>query len=149
MWGAPAEPRLGCLCLHLPDRRPLDALTGRWESGIFASGFADLNLRLAEMLGDLHMPAVLLASVLPPATADLIDTAVNRGPDDRRGLVEFVQGLQLDRMELYLALLTTDGPLVAARRNAGARGRPNRPENGGLSMKPCASRRVPSLRWLR
>jgi hypothetical protein len=112
-WGAPAEPRLGCLCLHLPARRPLDALTGRWESGIFASGFADLNLRLAEMLGDLHMPAVLLASVLPPATADLIDTAVNRGPDDRRGLVEFVQGLQLDRMELYLALLTTDGPLVA------------------------------------
>jgi hypothetical protein len=113
VWGAPAEPRLGCLCLQLPDRRPLDALAGRWESGIFASSFADLNLRLAELLADLQMPAVLLASVLSPATADLIDTAINRGQDDRRGLVEFVRALRPERMELYLALLTTDGPLVA------------------------------------
>jgi hypothetical protein len=113
VWGASAEPRLGCLCLQLPDRRPLEALAGRWESGIFASGFADLNLRLAELLADMKMPAPLLASVLAPATADLIDSAVIRGQDDRRGLIEFVHALKADRLELYLALLTTDGPLVS------------------------------------
>jgi hypothetical protein len=58
------------------------------------------------------MPAALLGPVLASATLDFIDRATSRDQDDRRGLVEFVQALGADRVEQYLALLTTEGPLV-------------------------------------
>jgi hypothetical protein len=111
-WGAPGEPRFGCLCLRLIDRRPWETFAGRWSSGIFASAFPDLNLRLAELLAELQMPAILLGPVLASATLDFVNTAISRDQDDRRGLVEFVQALGSERLEQYLALLTTDGPLV-------------------------------------
>ncbi len=113
VWGASAEPRLGCLCRQLPAHRTLDMFAGRWDSGIFASAFSDLTLRLGEVLAEMQMPAPLVASVLPAATIDFIDGVISRGPDDYRGLHEFVQTIKPDRVELYLALLTTDGPLVA------------------------------------
>lgn len=111
-WGVAAEARLGCLCLDLIDRGSLDHLAGRWFSGILATGFPDLNLRLAELMSELQMPAALVAPVLAPATLDLIEGAVLRDSDDRRGLVAFVQNLGSSRVAQYLALLTTDGPLV-------------------------------------
>jgi hypothetical protein len=111
-WGAPGEPRLGCLCLQMMDRRPWESLAGRRNSGILASGFPDLNLRLAELLAELKMPAPLLGPVLASATLDFVNTVASRDPDDRRGLVEFVQALRAEHVEQYLALLTTDGPLV-------------------------------------
>jgi hypothetical protein len=79
---------------------------------MIAAGFPDLNLRLAELLTELHMPAELLAPVLTSATLDFVNTAISRDPDDQRGPLEFVQGLRGERLEQYLALLTTDGPLV-------------------------------------
>ncbi|HUR32163.1 MAG TPA: hypothetical protein VM032_00085, partial [Vicinamibacterales bacterium] len=111
-WGAPASAIQGCLCLRMVDRRPRELFAGRWNSGMIAAGFPDLNLRLAELLADLHMPAELLAPVLTAATLDFVNTAISRDPDDQRGPVEFVQGLRGERLEQYLALLTTDGPLV-------------------------------------
>jgi hypothetical protein len=111
-WGAPASAIQGCLCLRMVDRRPRELFTGRWNSGMIAAGFPDLNLRLAELLTELHMPAELLAPVLTSATLDFVNTAISRDPDDQRGPLEFVQGLRGERLEQYLALLTTDGPLV-------------------------------------
>jgi hypothetical protein len=111
-WGAPAEPRLGCLCLRLIDPRPIELLSGRWNFGMLASAFPDLNFRLAELLADMKMPAALLGPVLMSATLDFIYGATSRDQDDRRGLVEFAQALRPERVEQYLALLTTDGPLV-------------------------------------
>jgi hypothetical protein len=111
-WGAPARPRLGCLCLQLFDPRPLEPFTGRWGSGIFATSFPDLNLRLAELLAELRMPAALVGPILTSATLELVNNTASRDADDRRALVEFVSALTLDRLEQYLALLTTDGPLV-------------------------------------
>jgi hypothetical protein len=111
-WGGPAEPRLGCLCVQVLDRRPWETLAGRWHLGLLASGLSDLNLRLAELLSELKMPSSLLAPVLAAATVDFIENATSRDPDDRRGPIEFVQALGTDRVEQYLALLTTDGPLV-------------------------------------
>ncbi len=117
-WGASAAPRVGCLCVELLDRRPWESLAGRWSSGIFATGFADLNLRLGELLQELHMPASLLAPVLASATLDFVNGARSRGQDDHRGLVEFVRALKSERVEQYLALLTTDGPLVPIAQSA-------------------------------
>ena len=110
-WGAPGQPRLGCHCLQLP-QRPWEMFAGRWNSGIFASAFPDLNLRLAELLAGLDMPASLLGAVLTSAMLDFVNLAPSRDHDDRRGLVEFLETLRPDRIEQYLALLTTDGPLV-------------------------------------
>ena len=135
-WGAPGESRLGCLCLQLIDRRPLETLTGRWGTGILASGFPDLNLRLAEILSELHMPAPLVGPVLASATLDLVNTSVNRDQDDRRGLMDFVESLDHARVEQYLALLTTDGPLVPVAQDASV---PTREAPAGLSSNPGRS----------
>ena len=111
-WGAPAGPRTGCLCLRIVRARSWEIYAGRWNTGMIVSAFPDLNFRIAELLSDLHMPAALLAPVLMAATLDFVNSSTSRDQDDRRGLVEFVQALQSDRVEQYLALLTTDGPLV-------------------------------------
>jgi len=120
-WGVAAEPRLGCLCLEMPGPRPFDLFTGRWHTGVLATGFPDLNLRLAELLADLEMPGTLLPSVLTAATWDFAINVRSRDYDDRQGLVEFVDALTSDRVELYLALLTTDGPLVPILDGSGSR----------------------------
>jgi hypothetical protein len=112
-WGAPGRVRLACLCLEMPDPRGWETLAGReFPGGMLASAFPDLNLRIAEHLSALRMPAVLLGPVLAAATLDFVNSVVSRDGDDRRGLVEFVHALAIDRVEQYLALLTTDGPLV-------------------------------------
>jgi hypothetical protein len=111
-WGAPVGARTGCACLRLDAPRALDALAGRRYAAILASGFPDLNLRLAELLSELHVPAALLAPVLAAATLDLVTNADVRDRDDRRGLETFVWALRRDAVEQYLALLTTGGPLV-------------------------------------
>jgi hypothetical protein len=94
------------------DRRPREMFAGRWHSGIPTSGFSDLNLRVAELLADVPVPAALTAPVLAPATLEFIETAAMRDHDDYRGLQEYVAALRRVRVEQYLALLTTDGPLV-------------------------------------
>jgi hypothetical protein len=111
-WGVLAESRLGCLCLQVVPNRPWETFAGRWNTGMTAGAFPDLNLRLAELLSELHMPAPLLAPVLNAAVLDFVMNAPSRDPDDRRAMIEFVQSLGTDRVELYLGLLTTDGPLV-------------------------------------
>jgi hypothetical protein len=111
-WGVPATPRTGCLCLDILDRRPWEALAGRVSTGALASGFPDLNLRLAELLEELQMPAPLLGPILGPATLELVEHVVMRDADDRQGLLDFVDRLRRQRVEEYLALLTDEGPLV-------------------------------------
>jgi len=111
-WGAPAAARNGCLCLQVVRGRSWEIFTGRWNTGMLVSAFPDLNFRIAELLSDLHMPASLLAPVLTSATLDFMNSTVSRDQDDRRGLVDFVQELQPEKVEQYLALLTTNGPLV-------------------------------------
>ena len=111
-WGVSGGPRLGCQCLQFPDRRPLDVFAGRWFSGVLATGFTDLNLRIAELLDELHMPGALLAPVLASATWDFLMNVRVDDFDDSSAWTEFAADIGLDRVEQYLALLTTDGPLV-------------------------------------
>ena len=111
-WGTSAESRRGCLCLQFADAWTWERVAGRTTAGMSASAFPDLNLRLAELLSQLHMPAALLAPVLTAAMLDFVDLAISRDGDDRRGLVEFVQALRPETVEQYLALLTTGGALV-------------------------------------
>ena len=120
-WGVSGAPRLGCQCLQMPAPRPLDAFAGRWFSGVLATGFADLNLRVAELLDQLHMPGMLLAPVLASATWDFLMNVRINDFDDARAWIEFASTLGVDRVEQYLALLTTDGPLVPLSEGSGQR----------------------------
>ena len=120
-WGVSGAPRLGCQCLQMPAPRPLDAFAGRWFSGVLATGFADLNLRIAELLDELHMPGVLLAPVLASATWDFLINVRIDDFDDTSAWTEFASTIGVDRVEQYLALLTTDGPLVPVSEGGGQR----------------------------
>ncbi len=120
-WGVSGAPRLGCQCLQMPAPRPLDAFAGRWFSGVLATGFADMNLRLAELLDELRMPGMLLAPVLASATWDFLMNVRINDFDDTAAWVEFASALTVDRVEQYLALLTTDGPLVPFPEGSGSR----------------------------
>ena len=111
-WGASAMPRSGCPCLQFPAEHRPELLAGRWFSGLQASAFADLNLRVGELLAELGIPPSLLAPVLSAATWDFSTSVAVRDFDDRRAWLDFVSALDVDRIEQYLALLTTDGPLV-------------------------------------
>jgi hypothetical protein len=110
-WGAPVRPRVSAFRLEFPTRPP-DIYMGHLSSGILMSAVPDLNLRVAELLETLHMPAALLPGVLASATMDVIDGTPTRYPDDRRSVAERAQSITLDDVEQYLAMLTTDGPLV-------------------------------------
>ena len=110
-WGVSGEPRLGCQCLQMPASAP-DAYAGRWFSGVLATGFPDMNLRLAELLDELKMPGALLAPILASATWDFLMNVRINDYDDVPAWVSFVSAIGVDRLEQYLALLTTDGPLV-------------------------------------
>jgi hypothetical protein len=112
VWGVLVEPRGGCHCLQVPGRRTGDVLAGRWFTGVLATGFADLNLRLAELLDQVHMPGALLAPVLAAATWDFTLGADMRDFNDVPGWSDYAKALDIDRIEQYLALLTTDGALV-------------------------------------
>jgi hypothetical protein len=109
-WGAPSAARTGCLCLSLDAPRPWEVLAGRL--GMVSSAFPDLKLRLVELLAELALPASLLAPVLAPATLDFVNTVTPRSRHDRRALEDHVRELRVEHLEQYLALLTTDGPLV-------------------------------------
>ena len=88
---------------------------------MLATGFADMNLRLAELLDELHMPGMLLAPVLASATWDFLMNVRINDFDDTSAWVEFASALSVDRVEQYLALLTTDGPLVPFPEGSGSR----------------------------
>jgi hypothetical protein len=113
-WGAPTEARTGCLCMRMNHGVAPETLSGRWDSGIFASGFADVNLRYAELLADMAMPASLLAPVLAGAVLDFVNGVDSRDRDDGRSIVAFAEALRPEHLEQFLALLTTDGPLIPA-----------------------------------
>ena len=121
-WGVPALSRAGCLCLEVVAGRPPEIFAGRWNAGMAASAFPDLNLRLAELLSDLHMPAALLAPVLTSATLDFVNSAISRDEDDRRGLVEFVQGLPGDTRRTVSGAAHDRRAAGAGRRGAAGKG---------------------------
>jgi len=58
--------------------------------------------------------------VLNAATPDIAEISTARDHDDRRALVEAVQAMKIERVEQYLALLTSDGPLVPVDNSAQA-----------------------------
>ena len=115
-WGAPAVWLDGCLCVRIPPPDAVDRSVVSAER--LASGFADLQLAVAETVDELGLPAPIVGDVLPLAMREFLDSvsATRRGRLD--ALVGYVHDLPRERIEDYVASLI--GP-----------GRPLRPiENG-------------------
>jgi len=110
-WGTTHEPLEGCYCKRLPVPGAWDGLTGR--SGGLQTGTAvsDLNLRVAEHLAELKVPAPLFGAVLAYATQDFLDSATPLYDDDWAGVVQFAGQLSRERIEDFVAALVAAGPV--------------------------------------
>jgi hypothetical protein len=112
-WGASALYSSACVCTRmvLPDRWPL--LVGRPQVALMSSIVPDLNLRIAIVLGELHLPAALARPVLAAAMQDFIDEASPTDSSDWLSLALAAQSVPRQRVEDYVAAAAAvDGPLV-------------------------------------
>ena len=80
------------------------------------SAVPDLNLRVAELMAELKVPAALFGAVLAYATQDFIDGAPALYDDDWAGIVQFAGQLSRERIEDYVAALVAAGPVREADR---------------------------------
>ena len=58
-WGTSHEALNGCFCLRFPDETGWELGVGRADTGQAGARAAELNLRVAVLLSDLHVPATL------------------------------------------------------------------------------------------
>jgi hypothetical protein len=100
-----------CWCLTFP--LPSAFVTvGPWT---IPSAGADLPLRLAEALAELHMPISLLPSVAAAGFADVLDSASPVHAADWRAVSDAVRLLSRDRVEQLVFSLVTTRELTVAR----------------------------------
>jgi hypothetical protein len=112
-WGMAGLSSDGCLCLTAPPVGHESIVSGRPQLGLLATRVADVNLRVAERLSTIGMPASLARAVLAAAVQDFVDQVRPVHFSDWLTLVRTAQAMTDDRIDDYVAALTTDGPLVA------------------------------------
>jgi hypothetical protein len=110
-WGAAASPVDGSLSLRLP-RDPWEDYAGRPGMGLLGSQLADVSLRTALALVELHLPAAIGRAVLSYAMQDVLDRAQPAYFDDFLAMAFAARDLENDRFEDYVAALTASGPLL-------------------------------------
>jgi hypothetical protein len=111
-WGMVAHVSAGCMCAMMPAPGRLPMLMGRPQIGLLATAVPDLNLHIARMLADLHIPAMLARAVLAAAVQDFVDGVRSTDPDDWLSLVRGARTLSRLQVEDYVAAAAADGPLV-------------------------------------
>jgi hypothetical protein len=121
-WGMASDQSDVCVCTEAPVLGRVIIVSGRPQLGLLASDVADVNLRVVEMLGRLHLPAALARGVLAAAMQDYVDGVKPIHPNDWLTMVRTAQAISDDRLEDYVAALTADGPLVPDRPASGAAG---------------------------
>ena len=111
-WGMSAMNVTGCLCTQLAAPGLWTALVGRLQPVVLAAAVADVNLRVAVALAELHLPAQIARALLAIAVQDFVDAIQMVHIDDWLARVRTAQGLTRERIEDYLAVVTVDGPLL-------------------------------------
>jgi len=110
-WGSAALRLTGCLCLQLPGSSPWEDLAG-YAPEVLATRGADVQLKIAETLVGLKLPARLGPALGGFVTQDIIDHAQLGYPDDWEAFGRAVIDLPRERIVDYIAALTVSGPLV-------------------------------------
>jgi len=113
-WGMSAVPLSGCRCVDLARPGAWEDYAGRPMTGQLATRIPDLNLRIAEEMVRLRLPARLVPGVLRVATNDLIYEAQPAHYDDWLAVVRYVEDVPAERFVDYVSSLTAGGPLVPA-----------------------------------
>jgi hypothetical protein len=111
-WGMSMMTVDGCACTRLTAPGRWTALAGRPRLGLTAVGVADLNLRVAEVLKEIGLPAALARVVLSGAMQDFIDEVKPTDDADWLTLARSARSVSRDRIEDYVAVATAVGPLV-------------------------------------
>jgi len=111
-WGVYSVRTVGCLCSTLPPPGEWRHWWGLSQSGLPATLVADLPLRVAMVLHNLHLPAVLAKSVLASAMQDFVDGTNPTDGNDWLSLARAAQAIGPERFEDFIAAATADGPLL-------------------------------------
>jgi hypothetical protein len=111
-WGVYSLRTAGCLCARLPAPVEWRHWWGLSQSGLPATLVADLPLRVAVVLHNLQLPAVLAKSVLAAAMQDFVDGVNPTDGNDWLTLARAAQTIGSERFEDYVASATADGPLL-------------------------------------
>ncbi len=108
--GAPAQPVSGASELWL-SRDERARASGHWGSGVSASVFPDLTLRMLGLLGELGMDARALPEVMASVIWEFVSEVPATYPDDWNALQQMVWTLDAEAVERALALQTSGGVL--------------------------------------
>ncbi len=111
-WGAYAARTAGCLCLRLAAPSEWRHWWGLAQAGLPAILVADLPLKVAVVLHNLKLPAVLAKPVLAAAMQDFVDGTNPTDGNDWLTLARAAQAIDRLRFEDYVASVAADGPLV-------------------------------------
>jgi hypothetical protein len=111
-WGTYALRTRGCLCTELPAPGLWQSWWGLSQIGLPTALMSDLPLRVAVVLHNLRLPAVLAKPVLAAAMQDFVDSVNPTDGNDWLTLARAVQAIGIERFEDYVAAATADGPLM-------------------------------------
>ena len=121
-WGLSAYLWTGCICTRMPAPGGWRLFEGRPQLAYMSFIVSDLNLRIAALLDELHLPAALERPVLADAIQDLIDETSPADANDWLSIAQTAQALTRLRVEDYVAAqAAVDGPLVPVEESATAR----------------------------
>ena len=113
-WGTAHESVTGCLCVRFPDGDSWGLAAGRVATGQAAARVVELNLRVAMLMADLHVPATLFPDLMAFATQDYVDSVPLVHPDDWVALTGRASALTRERVEDYVSAVVASGPVRVA-----------------------------------
>jgi len=111
-WGTYAYRTRGCLCADLAPPGWWQSWWGLSQIGLPAGLVSDLPLKVAVVLHNLRLPAVLAKPVLAAAMQDFVDGVNPTDGNDWLTLARAAQATGAERFEDYVAAAAADGPLL-------------------------------------
>ena len=114
LWGAPAWPVTGCLCLESPPAGSWEHWIGAPGSGIGPTLTPDLLVWVAAGLGARGLPPSIGGDVLQVAMRHLLDRVRARHPDDWTTVARYPSTLAPADLDDFVSALTGTGILMPA-----------------------------------
>jgi hypothetical protein len=114
-WGVATRAIDGGPWVRMPHSRTWEDIQGPRGVGLLATQMVDVHLRVAEVLSELKLPAVLAPDVAAYAAWDGMTAAAMSNPDDWFALASGAGSIPTERFLDYVSALTAIGPLVPVR----------------------------------